>query len=67
MTVKKSIPIWKKPLLTLEEASAYFNIGLGRLRNMSNEDGCDYIVWVGNKKLFKRCKLESFLNEQYSV
>lgn len=67
MATEESIPVWEKPYLTLHEAAAYFNIGIGRLRDMSNEDDCDFIVWVGSKKLFKRRKLESFIDTQYSI
>ena len=31
-----SIPVWEKSNLTLEEAAAYFNIGLNKLRDMTN-------------------------------
>ena len=30
------IPIWEKPNLTLDEAASYFNIGVNKLRDMSN-------------------------------
>ena len=29
------IPIWQKSNLTLEEAAAYFNIGINKLRQMT--------------------------------
>lgn len=60
-------PIWEKPTLTLEEAAEYFNIGINRLRDLSNEDDCDFVVWVGSKRLFKRKKLEAFIETQFSL
>ena len=33
----KEIPIWEKHNLTLEEAAAYYNIGVGKLRELTNE------------------------------
>lgn len=67
MGEQKQLPIWEKPTLTLEEAAALTNIGINRLRNMSNEDDCDFVIWVGSKRLFKRRKLEEFLETQYSL
>ena len=61
------VPIWNKWLLTLPEAAAYTGIGMCKLREMSNEPGCDYIVWVGGKRLFKRLKLEEHLEKAWSV
>lgn len=63
----ENVPIWRKPTLTLEEAARYFNIGINRLRDMSNEDDCDFVIWVGSKRLFKRRKLEEYLESQYSL
>lgn len=63
----EQVPIWEKPNLTLDEAASYFNIGVNRLRDMSNEDDCDFVIWIGNKRLFKRRKLEEYLESQYSL
>ena len=50
----KSIPLDAKPLLTLKEASIYTGIGINKLREMSNENSCDYVLFVGRKRMFKR-------------
>lgn len=63
----KSIPLDAKPLLTLKEASIYTGIGINKLREMSNENSCDYVLFVGRKRMFKREALLQFLKEAYSV
>jgi len=63
----KDIPVWERPTLTLEEAASYFNIGINRLRDLSNEDDCEFVIWVGSKRLFKRKKLEKFIDAQFSL
>ena len=63
----KSIPLEAKPLLTLKEASVYTGIGINKLREMSNERSCDYVLFVGRKRMFKREALLRFLKEAYSV
>ena len=59
----KEIPIWEKNTLTLEEASAYFGIGVGKLREISNAAPCTFVLWVGTKRLIKRRKLEEYLDK----
>lgn len=63
----ETIPIWQKSNLTLEEAAAYFNIGINKLREITNSDSCPYVLWCGNKRLIKRRKLEEYIEEQYSI
>ena len=63
----KEIPVWEKSNLTLEEAAAYFNIGVNKLRKISDSDDCPFVLWVGNKRLIKRLKLEEYLSKTYSI
>lgn len=63
----KNMPLDAKPLLTLKEASIYTGIGINKLREMSNENSCDYVLFVGRKRMFKREALLQFLKEAYSV
>lgn len=50
----KEVPIWGKANLTLEEAAAYSGIGVGKLRELTNEKDCNFVLWVGNKRLIKK-------------
>ena len=63
----KEVPIWEKSNLTLEEASAYFGIGINKLRDISNEKNCKFVLWVGNKRLIKRKVLDDYLEKEYSI
>ena len=60
---KAEVPIWKKSNLTLEEAAAYSGIGINRLREITNERGCDFVIFVGTKRLIKRRKLDEFTDK----
>ena len=55
--IKKEIPIWEKSNLTLEEASAYFSIGINKLRELTNDKNCKYVIWCGNKRLIIRKRI----------
>lgn len=61
------VKICEKPLLTLQEASAYTGIGINKLRDLSDCRNCDFVLFVGNKRLLKRERLVNFLNNEYSI
>jgi len=63
----QKIPIWEKATLTLEEAASYTGIGVNKLREISNDESCDFVLWNGSKRLLKRERLESYLNTAYSI
>lgn len=57
-----------KSNLTLEEAAAYFNIGLNKLRDITNLKVCEpCTLFVGNKRLIKRKLFEKYLEGAYSI
>ena len=62
-----NVPVWEKANLTLEEAAAYFGVGINKLREITNDDKCKFILWVGNKRLIKRKQCEIYLNSAYSI
>jgi hypothetical protein len=63
----KAVPIWQKSNLTLEEAAAYTGIGINKLRDMSNDESCQYVLWVGTRRMLKRRKLDEYLDNAFSV
>ena len=63
----KDIPIWEKSNLTLEEAAAYLGIGINKLRQITDEKGCQFVLWNGNKRLIKRKSFEQYLDAAYSI
>ncbi len=67
MERNRDIPIWEKSNLTLEEASLYSGIGVNKLREISNSDRCTFVLWNGTKRLFKRRKLDEYLEKAYSI
>ena len=53
--------------LTLEEAAAYSGIGINKLREITNEDKCKFVLWVGNKRLIKRRLFDCYIEQAYSI
>ena len=66
-TKSRQVPIWEKSNLTLEEAAAYSGIGINKLREITNEDKCKFVLWVGNKRLIKRRLFDCFVEQAYSI
>ena len=63
----KEIPIWEKSNLTLEEAAAYSGIGINKLRKLTNDDKCEFVLWVGSKRLIKRKKLDEYIEKHFLI
>lgn len=57
------VPICEKLLLTIEEASAYSNIGKDRIRDMLRKPDCDFVLIKGTHKLIKRTKFEAYIDK----
>ena len=63
----KEVPIWEKSNLTLEEAAAYSGIGINKLRDLTSEQNCQFVLWVGSKRLIKRRLFDKFIEQEYSI
>lgn len=68
--VLKEVPIWEKYLLTIKEASKYFNIGESKLYRIVDENiGSEnaFVIQNGNRIMINRKKFEIFLNNLTSI
>lgn len=65
--IKKEVPVWEKSNLTLEEAAAYSGIGVHKLRELSDKEDCEFVLWIGTKRLLKRRKLDEYIERSYSI
>ena len=64
---KFDVPIWNKTNLTVEEAAAYSGVGVNKLREMTDSEYCQFVLWNGTKRLIKRERLDKYLAEMYSI
>ena len=60
-----AVPLWEKANLTVYEAAAYSGIGADKLRELSDREDCEFVLWNGTKRLIKRKKLDEFLERAY--
>ena len=42
-----------KPTLTIEEAACLYNIGEHKLRELTDDDNCNFVLFIGRKRLIK--------------
>lgn len=63
----EKVPIWEKMNLTVEEAAAYSNIGINKIRDLMKAPKCNFIIYVGRKKLIKRKEFEKFIGSQIEL
>ena len=63
----KEVPIWEKSNLTLEEAAAYSGIGINKIREITNDERCKFVLWIGNKRLIKRRLFDAYIEQVYSI
>ena len=66
-TCNSCIPIERKLNLTISEAAEYSNIGLNKINEMLKNPMCDFVLYVGNRKLVKRKEFEEFLSKRTEI
>lgn len=65
--MKKEVPIWEKTCLSIEEAAALVNIGENKLYELTNDENCPFVLWVGKRRLIKRKVFEEYIAKVYSL
>lgn len=61
--IKNNIPISEKYMLTIYEASVYFNIGVKKLRRMAENNEGRFAFYMGNRYLIVRTKFENYIEQ----
>ena len=56
-----------KPLLTVEETAALYNIGEHKLRELTDSDTCSFVLYIGRKRLIKRKQFDDYLAKSFSI
>jgi excisionase family DNA binding protein len=65
--MKYEVPIWEKTALTIEEAAALSNIGEHKLREITDDEDCPFVLWVGRKRLIKKRLFLEYIEKTYSL
>ena len=59
--IQLNVPVYKKVLLTVEEASDYSGFGVNKVINLIKEKNANFVVNNGNKHLIMREKFEQYI------
>ncbi len=62
-TENVTVPVSEKYMLTIREASVYFNIGIKKMRRLAEDNAGRFAVFSGNRYLIIRAKFEKFVEE----
>lgn len=65
--MKQNIPVWEKITMTVEEAAEYSSIGINKIRELSSDPRCNFVIYVGKKRLIKRKEFEKFIAENVEL
>ena len=63
----KQVLLKDKPFMTLTEAAAFTGVGQHKLAEMSDDPDCEFVFWIGRKRMFMRDKLVEYLSKAYSI
>lgn len=66
-TSKFDIPVWHKLNLTIEEAAVYSNIGIHRLYELTEQEDCPFVLWIGSRRVIKRKSFDEYIEKMSSV
>lgn len=66
-TKSLEMPFWLKLTLTIKEAAAYSNIGINKIEELLKQPKCDFVLYVGNKKLEKRKEFEQYISKSLEI
>lgn len=69
-TSATQVPVWERFLLTVKEASDYFNIGENKMHRIANDymdSDYKFVVQNGSRTMINRKKFENFLDQSTAI
>lgn len=61
------VKVSEKILLSITEAAAYSGIDLNKLRELTNDPRCTFVLYVGKRRLIKRKAFEEFVERVLEI
>ena len=56
-----------KKLLSVEEAAELYGIGRSKIRELTSDDNCPFVLWIGGHRKIKREEFEKYVMDQFSI
>ena len=57
----------QKSLLSVEEAAELYGVGRKKIRDLTQDDNCPFVLWIGGHRKIKREAFEKYILDQFSV
>ena len=67
MEKNQMVRIADKPVINIYEAAAYTGIGINRLAKLEEKEDCNFIIYVGTKRLYIRDKFVAYLEKSSRI
>ncbi len=61
------VPISEKSLLTIDEAASYSGIGKQKIKEISDDEDCPFVLWNGTKRMIKRKRFDEYIDGMFSI
>lgn len=61
--VEKELPL----LLSVKEAAKYSGLGINKIRELSDDKDCSFVLWNGNKRMIKRKEFEQWIKDEIYI
>lgn len=63
----RTVPIFEKANLTIEETAAYSGIGQHKIRELAKRDDADFALYCGRKLLIKRKRFDDYIDHELII
>ena len=61
------VSISEKSLLTIDEAASYSGIGKQKIKEISDDEDCPFVLWNGTKRMIKRKRFDEYIDGMFSI
>ena len=54
-------------IMSVAEAAMYTGLSANKIYEMTSDEKCPFVIWVGSRRVIKRKSFEKYLERQYSI
>ena len=53
--------------MSVAEAAMYTGLSANKIYEMTSDEKCSFVIWIGSRRVIKRKSFEKYLERQYSI
>ena len=54
-------------IMSVAEAAMYTGLSANKIYEMTSDEKCSFVIWIGSRRVIKRKSFEKYLERQYSI